>query len=406
VPGVNRFLALVLGSSLALALWTLWIPNDWSVSLVHAVIAIAAMVLAARGELRRPPAAVLALGLVVGVGLLQLALGRTAYRWDTEGDLIGYIFAAALVYVVATLAGEPSLRHQAATALVWFGVVVASVSIVQQLVPYEKLARLTPNPNLVPLYGPFASRNRFAMFVELCLPVAVWRAATGQGMRYVWMAGILFASAVGGASRAGFLVLTLELGAVLWLAYRHGAADNRRLLRAGTQLVLAIALAGAVAGWGYLAQRLETSTQGDSIRANFYRSTLAMMADYPWTGVGLGAWPMVYPEYARFDNGLLANQAHSDWLQWPAEGGPVMLAAMLALAWFNLRGGVRSPWTLGGFAVFVHALVDFPFHGAPAFHLFTFAVMGLVVSAERQEKDVTERRRARGLAQSAAVHAS
>jgi hypothetical protein len=29
----------------------------------------------------------------------------------------------------------------------------------------------------------------------------------------------------------------------------------------------------------------------------------------------------VYPAFATFDPGVIVNQAHSDWLQWTAEGG-------------------------------------------------------------------------------------
>ena len=54
-----------------------------------------------------------------------------------------------------------------------------------------------------------------------------------------------------------------------------------------------------------------------------------MIAAHPWFGVGLGAWPTVYPSYAIADFGVFANQAHSDWLEWTAEGGlPLGLVAI------------------------------------------------------------------------------
>ena len=56
-------------------------------------------------------------------------------------------------------------------------------------------------------------------------------------------------------------------------------------------------------------------------RREFAASSFHMIAAHPWFGVGLGAWPTVYPSYAIADFGVFANQAHSDWLEWVVEGG-------------------------------------------------------------------------------------
>ena len=55
---------------------------------------------------------------------------------------------------------------------------------------------------------------------ELLLPVAAWRAATDARRRALFVAitGILFGSVVASASRAGFLLVTAELLAVMALA--------------------------------------------------------------------------------------------------------------------------------------------------------------------------------------------
>jgi hypothetical protein len=69
----------------------------------------------------------------------------------------------------------------------------------------------------------------------------------------------------------------------------------------------------------------------------------------------------VYPAFATFDPGAIVNQAHSDWLQWVAEGGLPVGLAMFFLALWGIRPAFRSIWGIGVSAVFIHALFDYPF---------------------------------------------
>jgi O-antigen ligase len=98
-----------------------------------------------------------------------------------------------------------------------------------------------------------------------------------------------------------------------------------------------------------------------AVRREFDISSLHMIAARPWCGFGLGTWPTAYPRYAIIDIGLFANQAHSDWLQWTAEGGLPFGVALLSLFAWCLRPAFRSVWGLGVVAVFLHAVVDYPF---------------------------------------------
>jgi O-antigen ligase len=97
-----------------------------------------------------------------------------------------------------------------------------------------------------------------------------------------------------------------------------------------------------------------------------------MAAAYPLAGVGLGAWPAVYPQFATFDIGLFVNQAHCDWLQWTAEGGIPLLLAYLSLTALLLRPLLRSVWGIGFLTVLAHAAIDYPFHQLPAFTTLLF----------------------------------
>ena len=83
-----------------------------------------------------------------------------------------------------------------------------------------------------------------------------------------------------------------------------------------------------------------------ALRREFDISSLHMIAARPWCGFGLGTWPTAYPRYAIIDIGVFANQAHSDWLQWTAEGGLPFAMALLSLFVWCLRPAFRSVWAI------------------------------------------------------------
>ena len=108
----------------------------------------------------------------------------------------------------------------------------------------------------------------------------------------------------------------------------------------------------AVVGWQVTLEKFR-ETEPYRVRHELLLSSIAMAADRPLTGFGLGTWPVVYPAYARFDNGLAANHAHNDWAEWAVEGGvPV---------------------------IFVLSLVDYPLR-EPALAALFFAMMGALAS--------------------------
>jgi len=75
----------------------------------------------------------------------------------------------------------------------------------------------------------------------------------------------------------------------------------------------------------------------------------------------LGNFATVYPEFAQFDPGAVVEHAHNDWIEWATEGGWPYAAAWALLAMATLRPALRSIWGIGVPALFVHALVDYPF---------------------------------------------
>ncbi len=140
-----------------------------------------------------------------------------------------------------------------------------------------------------------------------------------------------------------------------------------------------------VAGAGTLAGRFAEKDPW-RYRREMAASTVAMIAEHPWRGFGLGTYANVYPAYATFDIGGVVEHAHNQWLEWAAEGGIPFALAWLALALGVSGPAVRSVWAIGIVAAFLHALVDYPFarFGLTAWN---FMLLGAVSSAPvREEK--------------------
>jgi O-antigen ligase len=145
-------------------------------------------------------------------------------------------------------------------------------------------------------------------------------------------------------------------------------------LAAATMLLAGLAAAGELGG------RILQSAPFQ-YRREMAQSALVMIAERPWSGFGLGTFETVYPAYARFDNGAVVEHAHDDWLEWASEGGLPFSAVWVFLALSALRPAVRSVWGLGVPAIFLHALVDYPFarFGVTA---WVFALIGALAGEE------------------------
>lgn len=203
----------------------------------------------------------------------------------------------------------------------------------------------------------------------------------------VLTAAAILAAGLASASRAGAILLVAETVACVVLMGRAWPRAARKKLAA------AAALFTVIAGAGELRRRL---LQPDPIetRREIARSTLAMIRERPGRGFGLGTFATVYPAYAHFDAGAAVDHAHNDWLEWAAEGGVGFAAAWAALAIALAGPAVRSVWGIGVIAIWLHALVDYPFTrlGIAGW----FLVLAGALAAREAEGIAGERSLARG----------
>jgi O-antigen ligase len=356
------FLLLALAAVATLTIWNADPFVEWTYE--GGVFLLAGWV-AIRKELRFGPILTTAALLAVW-GFGQLAAGATVYRYATLNASLR-VAALAATALVASEVFRPreahgrmlrGLLHGLLYGFAWFGFLLGIVSVVAYYTSSGSILWLFPSP-YPDVWGPFLSRNNFAQFLELAFPVALWLGCGsspkrhGRGTLYLWMSATMLACGLVSASRAGAVLLILEAAAVFALA----PPTARRLIPLFAACVMIFA---ALAGGEVLLHRLQDSDPFRD-RREIFACSLAMIAARPWTGYGLGNFATVYPEFARFDPGAVVQHAHNDWLEWASEGGWPYAAVWMLLAISALRPALRSVWGIGIPAIFLHALVDYPF---------------------------------------------
>ncbi|MEI9812250.1 MAG: O-antigen ligase family protein [Acidobacteriota bacterium] len=118
----------------------------------------------------------------------------------------------------------------------------------------------------------------------------------------------------------GAILCAVEVLAIPVLCVYRGWVPLRAALVPAATTVVGIAGLTAVAGWRFLLGRFQEANPF-GLRWELAQSSWRMFLDRPWTGWGMGTWPVVYPGFARYDDGSYVNQAHNDWAQWAVEGG-------------------------------------------------------------------------------------
>jgi hypothetical protein len=258
----------------------------------------------------------------------------------------------------------PNKNHTATLlvtgAVVSFGLMQWSVA--HKLRVSAVLAALCGAPPLAALL--FFSNSR-AGVVFLAAGLLIWAIGSGRsGSRKVILAG------------AGILV------AFLVILFAAGGSEVRTRLAALWQQATAVEAQAAEAGAGDL-----------DFRQPIFRDTSRLIAEQPATGVGLGQFRYVFPQY-RAESARAARILHpeSDWLLVASESGVPAAAVLLVLVgWYGLRSWRRRSgpdgllhWTAASavLAAVLHGVVDVPWH-RPALGWFLFVLALVAVPKPR-----------------------
>lgn len=359
LPGDSHPAAALRGGVLALlvaSLAVIWVESAWvTLTLEAAVLLMAAGVAVFRGA-AGCPAPVWVLLAMAAIGLAQLALGTAVHPFDAARGALFWLALAAAAFLTATCWRRAKADALLATVAAG-AVAVTALAALQHFSSAGRYFWIWPSGQ-PDVFGPFQSRNNFASFVLLFLPICAHHGLGQSGSgRWAWFAGaaLMFGAAIASGSRAGAGLAILAL-TVLFVQTPAGGAAKRRV----AMLAMTAVTVSAVLGWESLAHKLSDS---DPLRyrRDMMLSAASMAAVRPVTGFGLRSFPTAYPAFARFDSGHFVNHAHNDWLEIAAEAG---IAGCLLLGGgmlLFLAGRPAHPAALGVALVSLHALVDYPF---------------------------------------------
>jgi len=380
----------------AFAILTLWVPAQWPVAVFQVAIFLLASA-AVAGWIRKPPPLVFPFAPLVFTVIwaaVQWASGKTSNLFETQVALIGWLTLLATFALSYTLFQQQAVLEWFRPAMVGFAAVIALLAILQTFTAGGTIFWIFPSAfsGSRHVMGPILYHNHYAAFIEVVLPMAVWEAVS-ERRNALWFSvasAILHGSVVVSASRAGTAIATAEIVVVCALVWYSRDTRQRATIPAVVKLGALICVVTLVAGWSQLSNRLgEANPFG--MRREFAMSSLQMIVDHPFYGVGLGNWQLAYPGYAVTDFGVFANQAHSDWLQWTAEGGLPFGLALLAIVLWAIRPAIKTIWGVGVIAVFLHAAVDYPF-SRPAVGAWITIVLAMLAATychfERFDRNV------------------
>lgn len=239
---------------------------------------------------------------------------------------------------------EPDLRAVRLPAhALWAGTAIASVvAVYQGLVDitalntpfWSALGRAGATMNDPNLYGTCAALAAPLAFLVLRGPAAWAVAATS--LTGLWLTG----------ARTALLLAVIAMSAVTAAIWRAAEPRVRRLLpAAAVGLVAIVAAAGALSRSVTPLERLRELPEGAQaftealVRGPYGTTSLAILRDYPATGVGLGSYQLVSPDYWRVsaDQALPFDNAQNWWRHQATElgivGGVVVLGWSAMLVW-------------------------------------------------------------------------
>ncbi|WP_417471053.1 O-antigen ligase family protein [Maricaulis sp.] len=335
-------------------------------------------------ELGAGAVAVLALfALFVGIAVLQGRWSSGAPEFIVLGACIGVFLSAR------SFARRPPNPSHISTLLLWFFLLAATVSFLDQVWSPDRIFVFERPFHLGRLSSPFLSANTAATFFGIGVILTIGRiirvstryAGENKSRRLILPIVTLLlclTCLVLTASRAGILLAGGAAAALLcWeLVHRFRRGERQSLwMLAGAGLGLAVA-AGFIAliSGETFGGRLAGGVDGIETRTELWTAYAGAIRDQLWFGAGPGGFEYINAISADARNAstlVFQRAAHNVVLQWLVQTGLVGLAG-LACFWIGtgrrvsngLRRAGKSRWFIRavvcvGFFVFAHSLVDY-----------------------------------------------
>lgn len=250
----------------------------------------------------------------------------------------------------------------------------------------------SPHPNIAA--GVLEFVLPFAVFATIhWLKLRGWTAGVAAGIcTVVILLGLLLTASRGAWAASAVVATVSALGYLTFVLLRTLPMPRRqRLFRAaigfaiaGSLLLSFIFIRPLTPLWNGL-----DANQTAASRLELYQQTWELIQEYPFTGAGLGVFPLVYAAYVMLIDAPLLPHAHNIFLAVWIEQGILGIGALVWLLTAFAVWGWRTRRTLtwisaASFAAvaiwLVHGLVDIPMYGSHALPLL-FAPFALAIAA-------------------------
>ena len=235
--------------------------------------------------------------------------------------------------------------------------------------------------------------------------------ATRRGGPWRFAGGILAVIYLAYVARVPVIAGGLALAAGL-IAFAAGSLKSSLRMRAAYAGLALLAVLGVLApaerhrslAYGPTEASPSGSSRTDSggieVRRRIWSSSLAMLADHPWTGVGPGQFAARFPPYRDPQEIELSTHGraigaetevehpHEDWIAPALELGSIAGVAWIAFlvavawrSWSSLRAGdsALEPLALGSIGILAYALVHAPLTREPASACVAAVLFGAVL---------------------------
>jgi O-antigen ligase len=338
------------------------------------------------------------------------------YPWATGQSTLKFVACWLALLVTLDLASVGAAHCTLVLALVASGGFQAIYGLAEYFSGHQHIFGYSKKFYADVATGTFINRNHFAGYLEMTIPLTIALAAAsfpglagagrslGQRLgavpgRTIFKSGLLLVLAltmttalVCSRSRMGIASTLLALITVGWfLAWRGGGPGFilAALLVASVTLLL---FSQGGAGDSVVGRFLGTPAdiKAGLGRWSLWTQTVGMMRAFPITGVGLGAFPAVFPAFRTSGEGFYLDHAHNDYLEFAAEAG-VLGCVILGVAAFLLARTVMrrmtGPGSLGLFgyaaagsvlAIALHSITDFNL-AIPSNALTASVLLGMVI---------------------------
>lgn len=348
--------------------------------------------------------------------LVQIVFRTSAYLHDTISQTLLYVAYSMLCVLSTQSLLRASQARKMATILSFYGFVVAALALVQGIAPNGKLYWVR-EPRLGGwIYGSYVNHNHYAGLMEMLIPIPLIIAMShlahekerlAAGIAAAIMTGTVFLS----GSRGGMLAVLSEflLLAIVMTRQKRGA---RTAIGVGVFAIVLLSLLTWLGGKELTTRvfsigRETRSEISGGMRLSIDRDALSMFRRKPVLGWGLGAFPVVYPQFRSFYTNFFVNEAHNDYLQLLTETGLVGFGVMVWFLVVLYRTAIRkiSNWSssvsgsltlaclLGITGILIHSFFDFnlqiPANAALFYVLCSLAASQPLLQRSRKRRPVT-----------------